>query len=122
MTHLPDLTGGLLFDELRWTALEGFPGLTVALLSDNLDELTGTGSRTRLVRFDAGALTGDVLRHPYWEEVLCLSGSLHDRAAPDRPLACFIRRPPQMPHGPFISPSGCLLVEFQYFRNAAPLS
>jgi hypothetical protein len=121
MTLLPDLTGGLPFDTLRWTPLEGFPGLTVALLSDDLDEAAGTGSRTRLVRFGAGASTAQVLRHPYWEEVLCLSGSLHDRAAPDLPLTRFVRRPPQTPHGPFISPAGCLLVEFQYFRSPVPL-
>jgi hypothetical protein len=106
---------GLAPESLQWHPLPGFAGLHVHVLSDDLDEEARTGSRTRIVRFDPGAKTDVVLSHDYWEEVLCLSGDLHETSVPPLTGRNFVRRPPHTPHGPFHSGNGCLLVEFQYF-------
>tara|TARA_R110002033_G_scaffold113159_1_gene158395 strand:- start:297 stop:650 length:354 start_codon:yes stop_codon:yes gene_type:complete len=112
--QLAGLTGIDLGD-LPWQPLPGMPGLSVAVLSDDLDEEGGKGSRTRLVRFDEDARTDAVFEHPYWEEVICLSGSLNDIDGREVLGGSYVRRPPGTPHGPFHSPQGCVLAEFQYF-------
>ncbi|MWB77536.1 cupin [Pseudooceanicola sp. 216_PA32_1] len=106
---------GIPAGDLPWQPFAGMPGLSVITLSDDLDEVSGSGSRTRLVRFDRGARTGFVLEHGYWEEVLCLSGSLQDADSQSIGSMNYVKRPPGTPHGPFHSTEGCVLVEFQYF-------
>ncbi|WP_171020379.1 cupin domain-containing protein [Cupriavidus sp. 2SB] len=110
-------------DATQWRPLAGFPGLETVLLRDDLDEVNRRGARTRLVRFAAGVETSASLVHPYWEEVLVISGDLsnkdarqeigasHDRHTPLR----YSLRPPGTPHGPFVSRGGCVLFEVQYF-------
>jgi hypothetical protein len=100
--------------EHGWTPLPGFAGLHVQVLADDLDEKAGTGGRSRLVRFEPGARTYDLLQHHYWEEVYVLAGDLQALDV-DRPSLAFSIRPPGTPHGPFTSRSGCLLLEIQYF-------
>lgn len=110
-----DTLKAIVLNDLPWEPFQGMRGLSVVVLSNDLDEAAGTGSRTRLVRFDSGARTHDILQHPYWEEVLCLSGSLGGADGSQGKDLSFVRRPPGTPHGPFASPEGCILAEFQYF-------
>lgn len=102
-----------------WTVPPGYPeGIEEKILSSNLDEETRRGSRTRLLRFQAGAFSTEPFVHEYYEEVLLLSGDLIVGSGDDtetflpHTYAC---RPPGVYHGPFKSTGGCLLVEFHYF-------
>lgn len=103
-------------DQSGWQALAGFAGLAVKILSDDLDVAAKTGGRTRLVRFATGGATTHTLVHD-WEEVYMLSGDLRLTSAVDQPAAQFRYscRPPGTPHGPFISGTGCVLLEMQYY-------
>jgi hypothetical protein len=113
--HAVDMSTG-------WETPAGYPaGIQQKILSGALDEKTNRGSRTRLLRFDAGTYTTTPFVHVYWEEVFLVSGDLtvgNDEAgnggesfAPFT-YAC---RPPGAVHGPFKSEKGCLLLEIHYF-------
>jgi hypothetical protein len=108
-----------------WEVPTGYPsGIKQKILSGSLDEQSNRGSRTRLLRFDAGTYTTQPFVHVYWEEVFLISGDLtvgNDEAgnggtsyAPFT-YAC---RPPGAVHGPFKSEKGCLLLEIHYFDPA----
>jgi hypothetical protein len=101
-----------------WVPLSGFDGLETQVLADDLDERTGTGARSRLVRFSPGTRTRGVLSHAYWEEVFVISGDLYP-IADGEPGACTAPvntiRPPGTAQGPFASRAGCTLLEVQYF-------
>lgn len=113
----------LLGDE-GWHPLTGFAGLEVKVLTDDLDESARRGGRTRLVRFAPGAGTETTFVHDYWEEMYLLEGDLVPRkttgqADADTPdVQRFSSRPPGSPHGPYVSPRGCLLLEVQYYLSA----
>ena len=105
-----------------WEVPAGYPSrIKQKILSGALDEQNNRGSRTRLLRFDAGTYTTTPFVHVYWEEVFLVSGDLtvgNDEAgnggesfAPFT-YAC---RPPGAVHGPFKSEKGCLLLEIHYF-------
>lgn len=108
--------------ESGWTTPPGYPdGIQQKILSGALDEDAERGTRTRLLRFAPGVFTTAPFEHEYWEEVYLVSGDLtvgNDAAgnggesfAPHT-YAC---RPPGVPHGPFKSEGGCLLLEIHYF-------
>lgn len=92
-----------------WTPAPGADGGVSDLL---LSRDPGSGDSTLLQRYDAGGAAGPgVITHPYWEEVLVVSGELTDRGlgltATAGMYAC---RPPGMRHGPYASASGCVLL------------
>lgn len=104
--------------ESGWQALPGFPqGLEVKVLADDLNESSKTGARTRLIRFAPGSATEQPLIHDYWEEVFLLNGELAQRgeASPVADRLAYSCRPPGTPHGPFISETGCVMLEIQYY-------
>lgn len=113
--HTLDLTEG-------WEVPAGYPtGIKQKILSGALDETNKRGSRTRLLKFDAGTYTTEPFVHDYWEEVFLVSGDLtvgNDEAGNGGTAylpftyAC---RPPGAVHGPFKSENGCLLLEIHYF-------
>lgn len=91
-----------------WTPSPGAAGGVSDLL---LSRDPGSGDSTLLQRYDPGGATRpDVITHPYWEEVLVVSGELTDETlgltATAGTYAC---RPPGMRHGPYTSATGCLL-------------
>lgn len=108
-----------------WEVPPGYPeGIQQKIISGALDEQNRTGTRTRLLRFEAGALTTKPFSHDYWEEVYLMSGDLtvgNDEngdggvSFPPDTYAC---RPPHAQHGPFRSEHGCLLLEIHYFDPA----
>ena len=102
-------------NDVAWTAALGgaVPGLYERILALDPD----TGVATRVLRFDPGTDTSvaGVQVHDFWEEVYVLEGSLHDltlnQTFAQGTYAC---RPPGMPHGPWIAPSGCTTFEVRY--------
>jgi hypothetical protein len=106
--HELDMTCG-------WETVPGYPpGIEQKILSGSLDEQNKKGSRTRLLRFQPGALTIKPFEHDYWEEVFQISGTLTVGTETFRPWTYAVR-PPHTPHGPFRSEDGCLLFEIHYF-------
>jgi hypothetical protein len=110
-----DMTSG-------WETPPGYPaGIQQKILAGALDEDGRRGTRTRLLRFDAGVFTTAPFVHEYWEEVYLVSGDLTvgndaegnggESFAPPT-YAC---RPPGAFHGPFKSEDGCVLLEIHYF-------
>ena len=75
-----------------------------------------TGAYTRLLRFDAGFESSEVLVHDFYEEVYILQGSIIDkRLGRSFRQGMYAFRNPGMKHGPYHSPEGCLTIEFRYF-------
>ncbi len=108
-----------------WETPPGYPsGIKQKILASDLDETGKVGSRTRLLRFDAGTHSSVPFVHDHWEEVFLLDGDLivgNDEAGiggekfDAKTYAC---RPPGVPHGPFKSDNGCLLFEIHYYDEA----
>jgi ChrR Cupin-like domain len=108
-----------------WTMLPGYPaGIKQKVLASNLDESHKKGSRTRLLRFDAGVYTTAPFVHDHWEEVYLISGDLivgNDMQGEGGEVfnaPTYACRPPGVYHGPFKSKQGCLLYEFHYYEGS----
>jgi hypothetical protein len=103
-----------------WERIPGYPdGIQQKILSGSLDERRGGGTRTRLLRFEPGAFTTQPFVHEYYEEVFQLSGSLSVGGETFGPMT-YACRPPGVPHGPFRSDEGCLLLEVHFFDPLRP--
>lgn len=100
--------------EVPWTEIVGgVEGQTERILAPD----PHTGIATRMLRFEPGTDTSElgVLRHDFWEEVYILDGDLHDLTLDEVFTAgMYASRPPGMPHGPWISRSGCTTFEVRY--------
>ena len=75
------------------------------------------GLLTRLVHWEPGLDTSSAgpVAHDYFEEVLILSGSLHDLGLQQTfGVGSYACRPPGMVHGPWITVDGCVMLEIQY--------
>jgi len=98
-----------------WAVPPGYPpGVEQLILNGALDEVLKQGTRTRLLRFLPGAFTTEPFEHDYWEEVVLVSGDLSVQGDPFEPLT-YACRPPFVPHGPFSSQKGCILLEIHYY-------
>lgn len=108
-------------DDIPWEPVPGIPGTEQKILSIDPE----TGDHTRLLRFLPGAdtIVQGVVRHPHWEEVWILEGSLHDltlnKTFTKGMYAC---RPPQMAHGPWRSADGCMTFEIRTSEKGRPRS
>ncbi|MFI6679271.1 cupin domain-containing protein [Kribbella sp. NPDC050470] len=96
--------------ELTWTDAGG--GITQRILSQDPED----GTLTRIARWAPGTRSGDeVIRHEYVEEVYLLEGELTDltleRTFGPGDYAC---RAPGMPHGPYTTADGCVMLEIRY--------
>ncbi|WP_349237870.1 cupin domain-containing protein, partial [Xanthobacter autotrophicus] len=116
--HTLDLATG-------WEVPPGYPeGIKQKILSGALDEENKSGSRTRLLKFDAGVFTTKPFVHEYWEEVFLVTGDLtvgnDDKGEGGESFSPFTYavRPPGAFHGPFKSDKGCMLLEIHYFDPA----
>lgn len=112
----PDATG------TDWSPVASATGLIEEqLLNDDLDTRRRSGSRTRLARWQPGTVIDRPVVHDFHEEVLVLQGALvvgcdaEGQGGETFPAPAFACRPPHAVHGPFASPEGCVLLEFQYF-------
>jgi hypothetical protein len=87
------------------------PGVWAQVLAEDPE----TGDSTRLLRFDPGVDTTPTGTrvHDYWEEVLILEGDLTDlRLGATFTGGMYACRPPGMPHGPWHTEHGALVLEF----------
>jgi len=96
-----------------WMAVEGpVDGVWVKMLAEDSD----TGDYTRLLRFDPGVNTRrlGVRTHAYWEEVYILEGDLTDLQLNQTfGAGMYACRPPGMPHGPWRTERGVLMLEIR---------
>jgi hypothetical protein len=97
---------------LPWVRDPEHPGVSERVLSRQDGEIL-----TRLARWDAGVDTSSrgVIRHDYVEEVYLLEGELTDLTLGESfTVGHYACRPPRMPHGPYRTTSGCLMLEIRY--------
>jgi hypothetical protein len=102
-------------DAVGWTP--AMAGVVEGLFERILATDSTSGVATRMLRFDPGTDTSAAgpQRHPFWEEVYILEGSLHDLTLHETfPKGTYACRPPGMNHGPWVAPDGCLTFEVRY--------
>jgi hypothetical protein len=100
-------------ETVPWRAVSGQAGVSERVLAED----AATGLLTRLVRWDPGLNTSAAgpVAHEYFEEVLLLSGSMHDlRLDETFGAGYYACRPPGMIHGPWESAGGCVMLETRY--------
>ncbi|MBM3564900.1 MAG: cupin [Alphaproteobacteria bacterium] len=105
-----------------WESPAGYhPGIQQKILSGTLDAKNRKGGHTRLLRFQPGAYSDKPFVHDYWEEVFVISGDLivgsdaNGKGGTPFGPNTYCVRPPGVPHGPFRSEHGCLLIESHYY-------
>jgi hypothetical protein len=100
-------------EEIAWSPAPGQSGVSQRILAAD----PGGRIVTRMVRWEPGLDTSGVgpVAHDYFEEVLILSGSLHDLSL-DRIFSAgwYACRPPGMVHGPWRTTDGCVMFETRY--------
>lgn len=94
---------------VAWTGAGN--GISERVLSRDPD-----GTLTRLARWAPATTSGaEIIRHEYVEEVYLLEGELTDLTLEQTfhpgDYAC---RPPGMPHGPYRTGTGCIMLEIRY--------
>jgi hypothetical protein len=101
--------------QLPWTDAQATPGVSERVLSAAPG---GDGAElTRLARWAPGLDTSaaGVIRHTYYEEVFLLEGELEDLTLGRTFTAGhYASRPPGMPHGPYRTRTGCVMLEIRY--------
>lgn len=105
-----------------WAVPPGYPsGIQIKVLAGTIDRDKKTGGYTRLLRFMPGTHTTEPFEHDHWEEIYVLQGDLIVDSKPDGTggntflAGTYCCRPPGVPHGPFRSETGCLLLETHYY-------
>ena len=97
----------------HWREVEGSQG---TMFEKILAFDPESGSLTRLLRFEPGLETDDVLEHDFNEEVYILDGFMtdkHKRITMGKGYyAC---RPAGMKHGPYSVPFGCTMFEVRSY-------
>ena len=108
-------------EAVPWTPVTSRPGVSERILARE----PSNGLRTAMVRWEPGLDTSSAgpVAHDYFEEVLILSGSLHDLGLRETFSAGFYAcRPPGMVHGPWTTADGCVMLEIQYAADPAGTS
>lgn len=100
---------------IGWRQVEGAQeGVIEKILSHDPE----TGNYTRLLKFPPGLVTQELLVHDFWEEVYILKGSLIDLNKKETYIeGMYACRPPQMKHGPYNIPDGCMTLEIRYYMK-----
>ena len=105
-------------ESVPWSPVASHPGVSERILS--LDP--SRGLLTRMVRWEPGLYTSGAgpVAYDYFEEVLILSGSMHDLGLRQTFSAgAYACRPPGMMHGPWTTTEGCTMLEIQYAGDQA---
>jgi hypothetical protein len=98
-------------ESVPWSEVS--PGVSERVLARDPER----GTLTRILRWEPGLDTSSAgpAVHDYVEEVLILSGAMHDLTL-DRTFRAgdYACRPPGMVHGPWTSPEGCEMLEVRH--------
>ena len=105
-----------------WETPEGYPpGMKHKILTSDIDESNKLGSRSRLMRIEAGTYTRVPFVHNHWEEVYLIEGDLivgndeNGEGGEQFFAPTYACRPPGAHHGPFKSETGCVMFELHYY-------
>lgn len=100
---------------------DGNDGITVKILSNDLDTEAKRGTRARLLRMAPGSETPEAHAHDYWEEIFIIEGEMTvwDGTDGEKTVAAgaYAARKPGVMHGPVRSPTGCLMIDFCWYEN-----
>lgn len=106
-------------DDEGWEAVPGFDGVEAKVLSGQFDHENRTGSVTKVSRWTAGMSVATPQIHDWCEEVFIISGNLSIGTPnnEERVLepGTYAVRPADIPHGPFFTNNGCVMLEFLYY-------
>ncbi|MCK5778472.1 MAG: cupin domain-containing protein [Rhodospirillales bacterium] len=106
-------------DEDGWEAVDGFEGIETKVLSGSFDHAKSEGAVTRITRWAAGTVSPEPSIHEWCEEVFIVSGTLSIGTPENEQdvltTGTYAVRPPNVPHGPFFTKDGCVMVEFLYY-------
>ena len=106
-------------DDTGWEDVPGYEGVMTKTLSGSFDHEAKTGAVTRVSRWVPGAQVATPVSHDWCEEVFFISGGMTigtpDAPGDHLPAGTYAVRPPHIPHGPFFSTEGCLMIEFLYY-------
>ncbi len=99
---------------IRWTPVEGSPGVYEKVLNADPE----TGSVTRLLKYEPGTATDQVLTHDFHEEILVLEGAFIDtRSKVTFGKGYYGYRHPGMVHGPYYSEGGMMTFEIRNYEK-----
>lgn len=102
-----------------WEPVDGFDGIETKVLSGRFDHAAAAGAVTRMSRWAPGTVSPEPSVHDWCEEVFIVSGTLTIGTPGDeeKTLAAgtYAVRPPHVPHGPFFTQDGCVMLEFLYY-------
>ena len=99
-------------ESIPWEPVEGYPGVYEKVLNKDPE----TGSVSRLLKYEPGTVTNDVLQHDFYEEIYVLSGTLIDMGKNLTLKAGYYGyRRPGMVHGPYSSPDGMMTFEIRNY-------
>ena len=102
-------------DSIGWTPVAGSPGIFEKVL--NVDP--ETGSVSRLLRYEPGTRTQEVLTHDFHEEILVVEGSFIDtRSNVTFGKGYYGYRHPGMVHGPYYSKGGMMTFEIRNYEKS----
>ncbi len=105
-----------------WETPKGYPsGIKQKILAGTLDMENKCGGHTRLLSFEPGTYTTEPFEHDYWEEVYVISGDMwvgsdvNGEGGEKFVANTYCCRQPHVPHGPFRTENGGLLIEQHYY-------
>jgi anti-sigma factor ChrR (cupin superfamily) len=99
---------------IAWEPVAGSPGIFEKVL--NVDP--ETNSVTRLLKYEPGTGTNDILTHDFHEEILVLEGSFVDtRSGAVFGKGYYGYRHPGMVHGPYYSEGGMMTFEIRNYEK-----
>ncbi len=103
----------------EWRLVEGgYNGTMEKVLSYDSE----TGNYTRLLKFPPQTKVPDLLSHDFCEEVYILEGFLKDEKKDITMKAGYYgSRLPEMKHGPYDIPLGCVTMEIRYQDPSKPI-
>ena len=103
----------------EWRLVEGgYNGTMEKVLSYDPE----TGNYTRLLKFPPQTKVPDLLSHDFCEEVYILEGFLKDEKKNITMKAGYYgSRLPEMKHGPYDIPLGCVTMEIRYQDPSKPI-
>jgi quercetin dioxygenase-like cupin family protein len=100
---------------------DGNSGISVKVLSNDLDTTAKRGRRTRLLRMAPGSDTPESHAHDYWEEIYMLEGEMIVQDGTDGEkrvkTGAYAAREPGVMHGPVRSDTGCLMIDFCWYPD-----